>query len=251
MWKAHNCIKIEDCLFLNQRGVRSEGPRSASGTEWSSTVSRLIEEARGNKTSFRDGYHFPISDTHFRKATMELGHIPLCLDVCNRKRIAVDCGAHVGGWSKELANHFDKVISYEASSDNYECLLKNTEGLNVDARNLGVGEKAGMGSLHPPVNPGNSGAAWVVDGDDFEVITLDSQNLENVDFIKIDVEGFEPQVLRGAEETIKRDRPVVLIEQHPLIDGRYGEYREAGALLEGWGYRLEEQMNKNYLYVPN
>ena len=46
MWKTHNCIKIEDCLFLNQRGQHSTGPKSASGGEWTHAVGKLISEAR-------------------------------------------------------------------------------------------------------------------------------------------------------------------------------------------------------------
>lgn len=46
MWKSHNCIKVGDCFFLNQRGANSIGPRSASGAEWTEVVGRLISEAR-------------------------------------------------------------------------------------------------------------------------------------------------------------------------------------------------------------
>jgi len=195
------------------------------------------------------GFYLPTSDMHFKnKDFYELEHIKPCIEICSSFRTAVDCGAHVGSWSKELADSFDKVISYEASSDNYECLVKNTEGLNIEAHNLGVGEKNGFCSLHPPVNPGNSGAAWVVEGDDFEVVTLDSQNLVDVDFIKIDVEGYEPMVLKGAENIIKRDKPVILVEQKK-VTARYGmDYQEAGKILESWGYVLVKLLNNDYIY---
>jgi len=48
MWKAHNCIKIEDCLFLNQRGITSTGQRSATGRDWNEAVGELIGEARND-----------------------------------------------------------------------------------------------------------------------------------------------------------------------------------------------------------
>ena len=57
-------------------------------------------------------------------------------------------------------------------------------------------------------------------------------------------------VLLGAERNIKRDNPLILIEQTPGTDGRYGEsYLKAGEILESWGYTLNRKMNKNYLYV--
>lgn len=49
-----------------------------------------------------------------------------------------------------------------------------------------------------------------------QCITLDSERLEDVGFLKIDVEQHERQVLRGALDTISRCRPVVLIEVYPL-----------------------------------
>ena len=45
------------------------------------------------------------------------------------------------------------------------------------------------------------------------LVSLDSQNFKRVDFIKIDVEGMELEVLNGASKILKRSRPVMLIEQ--------------------------------------
>jgi FkbM family methyltransferase len=49
--------------------------------------------------------------------------------------------------------------------------------------------------------------------------TLDSYDLRNIGFIKVDVEGHEQAVLRGARETIARDRPVLLLEMEPRHTG--------------------------------
>ena len=45
------------------------------------------------------------------------------------------------------------------------------------------------------------------------LVSLDSQNFKRVDFIKIDVEGMELEVLNGASKILKRSRPVMLVEQ--------------------------------------
>ena len=46
IWKSCNCIKIDRCLFLNQRGVHSTGPKSATGVQWTNAVHPMIENAR-------------------------------------------------------------------------------------------------------------------------------------------------------------------------------------------------------------
>jgi hypothetical protein len=68
------------------------------------------------------------------------------------------------------------------------------------------------------------------------VFTLDSFDFENVDYIKIDVEGFEKKVLLGGARTIERCNPVIVIEQnHVVLEGE--EQYSAKEYLEGIGYR--------------
>ena len=104
--------------------------------------------------------------------------------------------------------------------------------------------------LHQGVDPGNSGQNYVEEGSGIEMVCLDDCVNGPVDFIKIDVEGYEPFVLDGAKQIIEKYHPAILIEQTPALSDRYGmDYLAAGRLLELWGYKLIKQMNKNYLYV--
>lgn len=61
LWRHNYCIKVEECLFLNRKGVHSQGERSATGKEWVEVVSKLINDARIeiNPFTMRDGYYFP------------------------------------------------------------------------------------------------------------------------------------------------------------------------------------------------
>lgn len=68
------------------------------------------------------------------------------------------------------------------------------------------------------------------------VFTIDMFDIENVDYIKIDVEGFEKKILLGGQRTIDRCSPLIVIEQNGVVlegDGRYS----AKEHLEGIGYR--------------
>jgi hypothetical protein len=78
-------------------------------------------------------------------------------------------------------------------------------------------------------------------------------DLPDVSFVKIDVEGYELPVLEGAEKTIRRCRPLILVEQGGNEEKHFGRPRnEASAFLESLGMRLHPaappKMRKDRLY---
>jgi len=75
--------------------------------------------------------------------------------------------------------------------------------------------------------------------------------LADVDFIKIDCEGYEENVLRGAIETIKRDRPVIIVEQkRDMATARFGlEPLGAVKFLQSLGYQVAQEISGDYLMV--
>jgi hypothetical protein len=101
------------------------------------------------------------------------------------------------------------------------------------------------------ITEGNTGHTHVdpnsVNGDT-QITKLDSLNIDNVDYIKIDCEGYEYRVLRGAEGTIKRCRPVVVIEQkpHDAYSKDYGQFAAIG-LLQEWGMVKLDQVKDDWI----
>lgn len=89
----------------------------------------------------------------------------------------------------------------------------------------GAGNFGGVSLL--PATPGAAHAHRV------RVRTLDSLGLPACGLLKVDVEGFEPQVLRGARETIMRHRPILYVE-----NDRAANQDEVIRLMAGLGYRL-------------
>ena len=191
------------------------------------------------------GLWMPTNDTHFRSPRLfELPHCQEIVKLIPAGRRMIDGGAHVGSWSRHLVQ-FAAIEAFEPDPINYLCLEKNTSGIHL--HNCALGASAGRAGMSG--KDGNSGARWLIEGDDIDIVSLDSFGFDDVDFIKFDLEGYEPHALIGARRTIEHSWPIVLIEQTPPLSWRYGfDYREGGRMLTAMGYLLHAKLNKNYIY---
>ena len=151
----------------------------------------------------------PEKDTHFQGAEhYQTDILRKSLKYVRDFRQAVDIGAHVGYWSKHLAKSFKEVVAFEPVQENFDCLLENAP--KIKAYNCAIGKEHGLGAM---INPkeSNSGAWELRKGSEINIFPLDDFNL-SPNYIKIDVQGSERNVLLGAERTISIHKPVVVIE---------------------------------------
>ena len=125
-------------------------------------------------------------------------------------RRCVDIGSNVGMWTRELAQKFKLVYCFEPNPNFNECFRRNITENNVKLFEFGLSNKK-----HTASQEFNSTQITNTPGD-VQCRTLDSFNLNDIDFIKIDVDGFEIEVLEGAVETITRNKPVINIEMKRL-----------------------------------
>lgn len=207
------------------------------------------------------GWWFPEYETHFPKMlqkSVSKGLPPVyqekvrkrSIELCKERRIALDIGANVGLWGRDLCESFQQVIAFEPVEEFRNCLTKNVVAKNLDIRSVALGNVATRAVMN--ITEGNSGHSHIDPASfgqgDTEVILLDSLELNNVDYIKVDCEGFEYRVLQGAEQTIKRCRPVVVVEQkpHDAYADQYGQH-EAIALLQSWGMRKLDQVKDDWI----
>lgn len=159
--------------------------------------------------------------------------------LCEQKRTAIQAGGHVGLYPIELSKHFQTIHTFEPIKENFDCIEKNINkskkypGL-VIKYNKGLSDKNESLYFENEYKETNTGTWHVVNTGDnkIEAITIDSLNLSNVDLIQLDIEGHELKALRGAEKTIKKDSPVIMIE-----DRGYGV--SCFDYLESLGYELE------------
>ena len=217
------------------------------------------------------GIWFPDGDTHFAeqleknelvdgKGTYQLKKIKAALKHvdANRLGLAVDVGAHVGLWTRILAQHFLSVEAFEPVPEFIECWKLNApDNAKLHECALSIAD----GVLDMEVCEDNSGNSHVAahtvapSGSHIQVPSrrLDAIEFESpIDFLKIDVEGWESYVVLGGLQTIKRDKPVIVIEQKPNNAERYNRTRtEALNMLLDAGYVQVLEMAGDYCLVPN
>jgi FkbM family methyltransferase len=204
----------------------------------------------------------PEGDTYFRKileatpAGFELDHLEVALAYCTQFRTAVDGGAHIGTWTVALAQRFRWVYAFEPATDTYKCLLTNTEPYkNVVRSRAALGaKKGGCTVVEDPTRVGNTGSRMIELNDDplvgTPVVTIDQfKDIAELDFLKLDLEGFEVEALRGAAETIRRCQPVIMAECKSFSPPRYGGPEAIRQALADLGYQEVGGVRNDRVFV--
>lgn len=156
---------------------------------------------------------------------------------CTKFRTALDIGAHVGLWARGLTEKFENVVCFEPCDEFADILMKNAPDAIIHRCALGEME----GSVKMDIDPINTGATHIVRGEEglVPMLPLDHFNLDRVDFIKIDVEGYELEVIKGGFETFKRNNPVVIVEQKArYVVPEQGAHAAVRFLMRGLNYRV-------------
>lgn len=132
-------------------------------------------------------------------------------------KVAIDVGAAVGHISYFLRDYYKEVWAFEAVPHVYEQLKHMEQIGNIHPMNIAVSNFNGTGTIYiDHKRLSNSGFQDLVGGPTVEVRTvkLDSymQGINNIGFLKVDVEGTEFDVLRGAEGIIDATHPTLMVE---------------------------------------
>lgn len=157
-----------------------------------------------------------------------------CLANC-QPRMALDIGANAGGYTAKLAKAGFHVIAFEPVPSEFDTLTARFgDNSSVKLRNMALSDQPGImesvtvtnaWTLGTPETTGFSVTAEFVDKPRFDVSvsTVDAQCVGlRIGFIKLDVDGYEPKVWRGAQQIITRDQPPFLCE----LSGYYSHVGE-------------------------
>lgn len=176
-------------------------------------------------------------------------------DYLSNESIIFDVGANVGAFSLKLAKtginlgYKDfKIYAFEPNKSIVDALKKNLTlnpdiSKSVEICNFALGNNNGYCSLD--FNENNSGGGRITEKGSSKIpikkidTYVEEEKIANVSFMKIDVEGFEPEVINGAEYTIQNHKPALFIEMTDhWFRARNTSCNEIIEKLKCWGYEL-------------
>ena len=150
--------------------------------------------------------------------------IEWCKQFCSKDKNILDIGAHSGTYTISLAEHCKHVYAFEPQKMTYYSLcgsvalsnIRNASCINIG---LGTADQVGKQTLNIVSLDGGGSTLHanhnILQTEEIEIRTLDSFNLENIGFIKIDVEDNELQVLQFSQNTLKKSNyPKILFEMN-------------------------------------
>lgn len=171
--------------------------------------------------------------------------------------VVIDVGGNIGTFLWQFERKSSSIIVFEPIPALNKVIQQSVIYNNSNKVRLiskAVGDTPGnvkmLNNNNSSVVSGEAGADML----NIEITTLDKElaACERIDLIKIDVEGYEVNVLRGAREVILKHKPVILVEVHPVYLENYDlHHKDVIGLLESYGYIIryfsfleEQRMNK-------
>lgn len=184
------------------------------------------------------GYYIPKNDKHYEGYFSQFDHYQeaqrnRALSHVSEWNRAIDIGANIGLWSKDFTSFFSETYCFEPNSECIDCLKKNINTSKAYIYNLALGSKASTDYFYCSETTGASSfinKTKFLGFDDYgneiwdkfsvntpikktKIKTLDSFKFENINFIKIDVQHYELEVIKGSIQTLKKNDPIVCIEE--------------------------------------
>lgn len=151
-------------------------------------------------------------------------------------RTVLDIGAWCGTWSYKIQKYAERVIAFEPDKVHAECYKKNLEQFpTCEVITKAVGNEEGSVTLTD--DDFTQGKRIESTTGNVPMTTIDSFNYENIDLIKVDVEGYEMNVLLGAQNTLANTK-YLMIELNNNTK-KYGtNNREVEKFIRKLGFRL-------------
>lgn len=170
---------------------------------------------------------YPAGDNHFAEMVAPTGYYQedtfnIAAQYCKARRTFIDVGAHIGLWTAKASDvGFKHIIAFEPVDEHIRCLQANIQDLTarVDIYQMALGN-GGYGRMEQ-FQGGNSGAFRVdysptsKTSHTYQIYKLDEVCFpeQPVDLLKIDVEGFEAEILKGGTKLILEHKPTIVVEQ--------------------------------------
>ena len=212
---------------------------------------------------------FPVGEATFHKwlthgpNIYQINQLLKSISLCGEKRItAIDIGANVGLQTRILSSCFENVLAFEPTSKNRACIYRNippgNNNVTIYPYALGNEENSAWINIHSE----NCGAQTLKDisksedprFNDKELVQikkLDSilagiTKTSEISLIKIDVQGYELEVLQGAANIITKNKPIILCELESRNESNKDSIRR---MMNELSYTLKWKYAKDGIFV--
>lgn len=188
----------------------------------------FVDNNNNSIISLNNKYNFilPYNNIYYyiQNGLFENELIGWCKELCNKDKVMLDIGAHTGTYSIYLSNYCKMLYAFEPQKMTYYSLcgsvsLSNCH--NIECINYGLGSEEQVGTKELNIISQDGGGSSIQPLNNIlckeliKVRTLDSFNIKNIGFIKIDVEGNELDVIKGSLNTLRgSNNPFILFESN-------------------------------------
>lgn len=189
-------------------------------------------------------------------ALKDVEELEQVLRLLPEQRVAVQAGGNLGVYPRWLARHFADVYTFEPAPDLFELLVRNVPEDNVVKLQAALGDAPHTTNVartrrNDPERPAHAGLTHVKGIGRLPVIKLDSLGLQHCDLLCLDVEGYELFALRGADETLARCKPVIVLELNDRWLAEYGHrVTMVASFLMSRGYVHHSNLRSDSVWVP-
>ena len=202
-----------------------------------------------------DGFWYPDSEERLHRNHSSLWtpekHI---LPHISNKGTVIQAGGAVGAWPITYAQHFDVVHSFEPNPVLWECFRRNVDEYEADIYMYHMGLSNRIGTCSMVDVQSNNMGAWHITPDESSqtpMAPLDSLGFSECDLLQLDVEGGEIDALEGAEKTIFRCRPIIVVEVKPATLRAFNRTTEQlYRVLRKLRYKLTDKFARDELWTP-
>jgi len=233
LWERFSCAKVASVFAIERRAAKPEAGEVGSDVWEKAIQPYVLDKLQSCHVSSQVPFNektaqFSISNPfdiiqrhHCHGMFFEIKELEFLKNIVGSGKSIVEVGANIGNHLVYYAQHMSaqKIYPFEPNPEAIALLTRNIQANGLDAiiddRGIGIGAGAAYGKFAIEL-PGdnNLGAARLKEGEgELEVFTLDEKLADTrYDFMKIDVEGMEFEVLAGAHQTIAKNRPILMIE---------------------------------------
>ena len=168
-------------------------------------------------------------------------HKLLVKQICKSSQVVIQAGGNLGMYPLLYSKLFDTVFTFEPDPLNFYCLTLNCQADNIIKIQAGLADEKNTAALYRVPHNVGMNRALVDETASIPLVMLDSFKFNCVDLIHLDIEGNEVTALKGAIETIKQHKPVLLIEN--------GKRKEIESILKPMKYKIAGESNLDTAWV--